>query len=372
MGGVEAALGGSVAALVNERGYRRADSTLWRAHGTDSTRYIAGMVEQDLDTGATTGYRSLYGFGGTAVAVVDHTADTVVYPMGDHLGSVVACLTTPPTPSHGALRPVGGKNAAGREPSPPITATPARSPTTTSDPRGFGVCCTINARYYDPTLGAFTQPDTIIPNPASPASFNRYAYVTNNPIKYTDPSGHNPAVAACALSASGGPVSAGLVCGGAAILVGGLAVLAVIGAVGSSGPSIDDLKDAVRRRKDAAVSALAADIAASTTLDPADQALILYAKPVDNFKEHLSDEDLDAARREAEGEVVSRRPRDDAPYDHQTEVRQAQNGLLRRIREAQSRLGRVDADEAQYWLDELSKGSRLLDHSEGFLPRGSR
>ena len=63
--------------------YDAAGARVWRAHGTDSTRYIAGMVERDLDTGTTSGWRSLYGFGGTPVAVQDHTADTVVYPMGD-------------------------------------------------------------------------------------------------------------------------------------------------------------------------------------------------------------------------------------------------------------------------------------------------
>jgi len=45
-------------------------------------------------------------------------------------------------------------------------------------------------RYYDPTLGRFTQPDTIVPNPNNPQDFNRYSYCNNNPINYTDPSGH--------------------------------------------------------------------------------------------------------------------------------------------------------------------------------------
>lgn len=36
----------------------------------------------------------------------------------------------------------------------------------------------------------FTQPDTIIPNPDSGQSFNRYTYVNNNPIRYSDPTGH--------------------------------------------------------------------------------------------------------------------------------------------------------------------------------------
>jgi hypothetical protein len=36
----------------------------------------------------------------------------------------------------------------------------------------------------------FTQPDTIIPDAASPQAFNRYSYVNNNPTTYSDPTGH--------------------------------------------------------------------------------------------------------------------------------------------------------------------------------------
>jgi RHS repeat-associated protein len=46
------------------------------------------------------------------------------------------------------------------------------------------------ARWYDPVIGHFIQADSIIPNPASAKAFDRYAYVANNPIIYTDPSGH--------------------------------------------------------------------------------------------------------------------------------------------------------------------------------------
>jgi RHS repeat-associated protein len=45
------------------------------------------------------------------------------------------------------------------------------------------------ARYYDPTIGRFISPDTIVQNPANPQSLNRYSYVLNNPLKYIDPSG---------------------------------------------------------------------------------------------------------------------------------------------------------------------------------------
>jgi hypothetical protein len=46
------------------------------------------------------------------------------------------------------------------------------------------------ARYYDVSLGRFTQPDTLVPSPLNPQSLNRFAYVLNNPVKYTDPTGH--------------------------------------------------------------------------------------------------------------------------------------------------------------------------------------
>ncbi len=46
------------------------------------------------------------------------------------------------------------------------------------------------ARWYDPGLGRFLSPDTIIPDPTNPQSLNRYSYVYNNPLKYRDPSGH--------------------------------------------------------------------------------------------------------------------------------------------------------------------------------------
>ena len=47
-----------------------------------------------------------------------------------------------------------------------------------------------HARYYHPGLGHFVSADTIVPEPGNPQSLNRYAYVLNNPLKYTDPTGH--------------------------------------------------------------------------------------------------------------------------------------------------------------------------------------
>ena len=47
------------------------------------------------------------------------------------------------------------------------------------------------ARLYDPLLGRFISPDSITSKPRNLQAFNRYSYVLNNPLKYTDPSGHD-------------------------------------------------------------------------------------------------------------------------------------------------------------------------------------
>ena len=46
------------------------------------------------------------------------------------------------------------------------------------------------ARYYDAPQGRFITPDTIVQSPGDPQSLNRYSYCRNNPLLYTDPSGH--------------------------------------------------------------------------------------------------------------------------------------------------------------------------------------
>ena len=49
----------------------------------------------------------------------------------------------------------------------------------------------MGGRIYDPTLGRFLQADPFIQAPSDSQSYNRYAYVRNNPMSMTDPSGYS-------------------------------------------------------------------------------------------------------------------------------------------------------------------------------------
>ena len=47
----------------------------------------------------------------------------------------------------------------------------------------------MNGRIYDPALARFLQVDPVIQDPSNGQNYNRYTYVWNNPLAYTDPTG---------------------------------------------------------------------------------------------------------------------------------------------------------------------------------------
>lgn len=47
----------------------------------------------------------------------------------------------------------------------------------------------MNGRVYSPSLGRMLSPDPVTQAPENGQNYNRYSYVFNNPLKYTDPSG---------------------------------------------------------------------------------------------------------------------------------------------------------------------------------------
>jgi RHS repeat-associated protein len=91
--------------------------------------------------------------------------------------------------------------------------------------------CYYNARYYDPGLGRFIQPDTLVQSTSNPQHLNRYSYCENNPVNAIDPSGHfgiivgiivGAIVGAITAAATGGDVGMGALTGAIGGLIGGL------------------------------------------------------------------------------------------------------------------------------------------------------
>jgi len=109
---------------------------------------------------------------------------TVYYLLGDHLGSTTLTVTGS-----------GAKYAEQRyypwgDTRYPYWKTPTAYQFTGQYQDYYIKLYHMGARMYDPELGRFISPDSIVPDPANPQSLNRYAYVVNNPLKYRDPTGH--------------------------------------------------------------------------------------------------------------------------------------------------------------------------------------
>ena len=134
-------------------------------------------------------FKKYYDAGGQRVAMRE--AETVSFLLGDHLNSTAVTANSS-----------GGE--AGKLLYKPWGETRYSSGTTPTSYRFTGQREDVtiglyfyNSRYYDPVLGRFTQPDTVVPEPGKPQSLNRYAYVLNNPLSYTDPTGHRECGRAC-------------------------------------------------------------------------------------------------------------------------------------------------------------------------------
>ena len=80
----------------------------------------------------------------------------------------------------------------------PARATLTCSTVTSSTTKGFAnqemmptqCLVNLNARLYDASIGKFMVADSLIPDPYDGQSFNRYSYVTNNPLSSIYPTGH--------------------------------------------------------------------------------------------------------------------------------------------------------------------------------------
>ncbi len=157
-----------------------------QASATTATYYFAGgayEVTAAVPSNTVTSTKKYYSLAGQMVALDD--GGGLKYFLQDHLGSVAAVLDANGTLlSEQRYLPFGQPRASTGN----ITQTDFGY-TGQRDLDATGLM-DYKARFYDNALGKFIQPDTIVPGAANPQAWNRYSYVLNSPIRYSDPSGH--------------------------------------------------------------------------------------------------------------------------------------------------------------------------------------
>jgi RHS repeat-associated protein len=146
---------------------------------------VGTLFEKNVTTGVTTTY---YYAGSTRVAmrVISSTGNVLYYLHADHLGS--ASLTTDANgnvTSQLRYLPYGAPR-----PNYPTGSVPTDYRFTGQRSDAYINLYEMGARWYDADLGRWLSPDSIVPQPENPQTLNRFAYVNNNPVRYTDPSGH--------------------------------------------------------------------------------------------------------------------------------------------------------------------------------------
>jgi RHS repeat-associated protein len=169
---------------------------------TETTDYIGGGLEKvRLNTSTVRDFRYYVFAGGDAIAVVSARTDgtTVTrYLLQDHLGSTASILD-----SSGALIVNESFDAFGKRrdandwdggcdcPSLAQIASITRHGYTGHEMIGGASMGLIhmNGRVQDSITGRFLSPDPIVQFPLFSQSLNRYSYVLNNPLTFTDPSG---------------------------------------------------------------------------------------------------------------------------------------------------------------------------------------
>jgi RHS repeat-associated protein len=187
------------------------DGNMVKAVVNDVVTYYPGRhYNEEVDNSVST-VKKFYTMGSTTVAVrtVSGTEDVLNWVLGDHYG---AQRSTPVAQRRGPGSASITANDNGSwnseieycEASPKQSAgdtafgeVRASSGLTPTEYRYTGRLAAAElglyyyvARWYDPYLTHMLSPDSIIPDPVTPLDWDRYSYSRNNPIRYTDPSGH--------------------------------------------------------------------------------------------------------------------------------------------------------------------------------------
>ena len=150
--------------------------------GGVTTAYIGNYFEWISSTSTMKRY---YYAGGTRIAMRE--GSTLSWLLGDHLGSTSITANTSGVPTGEVrYRPWGEDRYTWG-----TTPTSYRYTGQRSEMGSIGLYF-YDARFYDPWLGRFSSPDSTIPEASQGMqAWDRYAYVNNSPLLYTDPTGHD-------------------------------------------------------------------------------------------------------------------------------------------------------------------------------------
>ena len=172
-------------------------TTLDGAAVTKTTTYIGADFERIAFASGPDELVHYIRAGGAAVAIFTRTddgsaaTDKTRWLHKDHLGAIDLV-----TDEAGLITETRSFDAWGKPRNADWTPAPI-DPPLAETPRGFtghehiqtvGLIH-MNGRVYDPVIGRFLSADPIVQAPANTQSHNRYSYVLNNPLSFTDPSG---------------------------------------------------------------------------------------------------------------------------------------------------------------------------------------
>jgi RHS repeat-associated protein len=159
---------------------------------TTTTTYIGGLYEV-VEKGTSVEKKHFIRAGSQTIAIyTDRSsgADSTHYLHRDHLGSIETI-----TNASGAIVEKLSFDAFGKrrlsswdDGVPNIQSNNTRGFTGHEMLDAVGLIH-MNGRVYDPTLGRFLSADPNMQFPKNMQNYNRYSYVVNNPLSYTDPSG---------------------------------------------------------------------------------------------------------------------------------------------------------------------------------------
>ncbi len=172
--------GGANERYVYDESGTRIRKTTGAGTATTNTDYPFPGYEQ-TSSGAVTKH---YSFGGVAVAVRSSSGISLLYQDGVQSTVYTTDLSGSVTSARGYYVFGATRKSTG------TIHTNRRYTGQREDATGLYY---YGARYYDPQIGQFISPDTIVPDPARLIDYNRYLYARGNPVKYNDPSGHQAA-----------------------------------------------------------------------------------------------------------------------------------------------------------------------------------